>query len=253
MNVKKSTVALIKNHQNDGISFYTDYMVEIFNAPLMSEDSNGADIETAWDLAGMSIHEGFNKLFLTNSEVVSGESNGKQLKFSIDDFLRWQLEKFSAETLYHLAAKTEASIASSCNTNFEPVEKLLNYDDEIEKDPDYDPDEWLNENNTDSEIKQKGLALIERLRKEKPNEFYKLIIDAILDKHVGLLAWLETEVDDDLADVRDSYAHWPVPLIVVSEGDFLPYIDPENMNNLMMDEMQLNRMYIRNYDEDDKA
>lgn len=253
MSIKKSTLDLIKNHQSDGISFRAEFMVEIFNAPLMSKCPNGSEIDTAWDLVRMSAHEGFNELFLTNSEVVNGESNGKPLKFSIDDFLRWQLERFSAETLYHLAAKTEASIASSCNTNFEPKEKLLNYDDEIEKDPDYDPDEWLNENNTDPEIKQKGLALIERLRKEKPNEFYKLIINGILDKQVGVLTWLETEIDDDLSDVRDSYAHWPVPLIVVSEGDFLPYIDFENMSNLMMDTMQLNRMYIRNYDEDEKA
>jgi len=252
MSIKESTVDLIKNHQDNGISFRADYMVEIFNPPLMSECPDGTEIDTAWDLIRMSTHEGFNELFLTNSEVVNGESNGKQLKFSRDDFLRWQLERFSGETLYHLAAKTEARIASSCNTDFEPVEKLLNYDDEIEKDPDYDPDEWLNENNADSENRQKGLALIERLRKEKPNEFYKLIINGILDKQVGVLTWLETEIDDNLSDVRDSYAHWPVPLVVVSEGDFVPYIDSENLSNLMMDTMQLNRMYIRNYDEDEK-
>lgn len=244
MNVKKSTVALIKNHQNDGISFYTDYMVEIFNAPLMSDDSNGADIETAWDLFRMSAHEGFDELFLTNSDLVNGESNGKHLQFSRDDFLRWQLERFSAESLYHLAAKTDVHIASSDDDDFE---------EKYEKDPEYNPDEWLNENNSDQENKQKGLNLIEQIRKEKPDEFYQLLIDGILDEHVGLLTWLETEIDDNLAEVREAYAHWPVPLIVVSEGDFAPYIEPDNMSNLMMDDMRLRRMYIRNYDEDEKS
>ena len=253
MGTKKSLITNIKDHEKGGISFHADYMVEIFNAPLMDNDSNGTNIETAWDLFRMSAHEGFDELFLTNSDVVNGESNGKNLQFSRDDFLRWQLERFSAETLYHLAAKTDAGIASSCNTDFEPAEKILNYDDEAEKDPDYDPDEWLNENIQDEENKQKGLDLIERLRKQSPDEFYKLIIDGILDEHSGLLTWWETEIEDDLAEVRDAYAHWPVPLVVVSEGDFIPYIDPDNLSNLMMDDMSLNRMYVRNYDEDEKA
>ena len=30
-------------------------------------------------------------------------------------------------------------------------------------------------------------------------------------------------------------------------------IDPSDMNNLMMDDMRLSSMYVRNYDEDDKA
>ncbi len=199
------------------------------------------------------MHDGFDTLFLTYSDVVRGESEGKQLKFARDDFLRWQLERFSAETLYHLAAKTDARIASSCNTDFEPAEKLLDFDEECERDPEFDPDEWLNENIQDEDNKQKGLELIKRLRNEKPDEFYKLLIDGILGEHTGLLAWWETEVDDDLGEIREAYAHWPVPLLVVSEGDFYPYIDSENPNNLMMDDMRLNRMYVRNYDEDDKA
>ena len=244
MKVKKPATSKIKDHQEDGISFHADYMVEIFNAPLMNDDSNGVVFETAWDLFRMSAHEGFDELFLTNSDLVSGESNGEQLKFARDDFLTWQLERFNAETLYHLAAKTDVRIASNDDADFE---------EKYEKDPEYDPDEWLNENNSDPENKQKGLDLIERIRKEKADAFYKAIIEGILDKHVGLLTWLETEIDDDLAEVRDAYAHWPVPLIVVSEGDFAPYIEPDNMSNLMMDDMRLRCMYVRNYDEGDKA
>ena len=244
MSAKKPSIAKIKDHEKNGIGFSADYMVEIFNAPLMTDDSNGVKFETAWDLFRMSTHEGFDELFLTNSDVVSGESNGEKLKFARDDFLRWQLERFSAKTLYHLAAKTDVSIASSDDEDFE---------EKYEKDPDYSPDEWLNENILDANSKQKGLKLIEQIRKEKPNELYKLMIDGILDEHVGLLGWLETEIGDDLAGVREAYAHWLVPLIVVSQGDFLPYISPDNMSNLMMDDMRLRHMYIRNYDEDDKA
>ena len=244
MTAKKPAIAKIKDHQKDGISFHSDYMIEIFNAPLMTDDSNGVVFNTAWDLFRMSMHEGFDELFLTNSDLVIGESNEKHLQFSRDDFLRWQLERFSAETLYHLAAKTDVLIASSDDEDFE---------DKCEKDPDYDPEAWLNENIQDASNKQKGLNLIEEIRKEKPDEFYKLMIDGILDKHVGLLTWLETEIDDNLAEVREAYAHWQVPLIVVSEGDFAPYIEPDNMSNLIMDDMRLSSMYVRNYDEDDKA
>jgi len=244
MSAKKPAIAKIKDHEINGIMFSADYMVEIFNAPLMSDDSNGVVFNTAWDLFRMSAHEGFDELFLTNADLVSGESNEKHLQFSRDDFLRWQLERFSAESLYHLAAKTDVDIASSDDDDFE---------EKYEKDPDYDPEAWLNENNSDPENKQKGLNLIEEIRKEKPDEFYKLIIDGILDEHVGLLTWLETEIDDNLAEVREAYAHWPVPLIVVSEGDFAPYIEPDNMSNLMMDDMRLRHMYIRNYDEDEKS
>lgn len=244
MSAKKPAIAKIKDHEKNGIMFSADYMVEIFNAPLMSDDSNGVQLHTAWDLFRMSAHEGFDELFLPYSEIVRGESNGEQLTFARDDFLRWQLERFNAETLYHLAAKTEVRIASGDDEDFE---------EKYEKDPEYNPDEWLNENNSDPDNKQKGLNLIEEIRKEKPDEFYKLIIDGILDKHVGLLTWLETEIDENLAEVREAYAHWPVPLMVVSEGDFAPYIAPDNMSNLMMDDMRLSSMYVRNYDEDDKV
>jgi hypothetical protein len=252
MSAKKPSIAKIKDHEKNGIMFSADYMIEIFNAPLMGDDSNGTEVETAWDLCRMSVHEGFDELFLPYSDVVRGESNGEQLQFARDDFIKWQLERFNAETLYHLAAKTDASIAGSCNTDFQPVDKLLNFEEEYEKDPQFDPDTWLNENILDNENKKKGLMLIERVRKEKPREFYKLLIDGIVDENTGLLTWLETEIDDNLAEVRDSYAHWSAPLIVVSEGDFAPYINPENMSNLMMDDMRLNRMYVRNYDEDEK-
>jgi hypothetical protein len=244
MSAKKPAIAKIKDHEKNGIMFSADYMVEIFNAPLMKDDSNGVEFLTAWDLFRMSMHEGFDELFLPHSDIVRGESNGKQLTFARDDFIKWQLERFSAETLYHLAAKTDVLIASNDDDDFE---------DKYEKDPDYDPEAWLNENIQDASNKQKGLNLIEEIRKEKPDEFCKLIIDGILDKNVGLLAWLETEIDDNLAEVREAYAHWPVPLIVVSDGDFAPYIEPDNMSNLMMDDMRLSSMYVRNYDEDDKV
>lgn len=251
MKSKNTELSKIENHQDDGISFYADYFVEIFDAPLPAEDSYGSEIETASDLFRMS--EGFDELFLTKFDVVRGESKGKQLLFSRENFLRWQLERFSAVTLYHLAAKTDARIASSCNTDYEPEEKLLDFDTESELDPEFNPDDWLNENILDDNNKQNGLALVERLRNEKPDKFYKLIIDGILSEDSGLLSWLETEIDDDLADVRESYAHWSVPIVVVSEGNFVPYIDPESLTHLMMDQESLYRMYVRNYDEDEKA
>ena len=127
------------------------------------------------------------------------------------------------------------------------------FEEEEAKDPDFDPDSWLNENIDDDSNKQKGLELINRLRIEKPDEFYNQLIRGIKSNNNGVTTWLETEIDGeyDLEKVRELYANWPVPLMVVSSGYFQPYIDPENTSILSMDNASVSSMFVRNYDEDD--
>jgi hypothetical protein len=124
MSAKKPSIAKIKDHEKNGIMFSTDYMIEIFNVPLMGDEPNGTVVETPWDLCRMSIHEGFDQLFLPYSDIVRGESNGEQLQFLRDDFIKWQLERFNAETLYHLAAKTDVRIASSDDEDYEHYKEI---------------------------------------------------------------------------------------------------------------------------------
>ena len=100
----------------------------------------------------------------------------------------------------------------------------------------------------------KGLSYIERLKKEVASAFYKVLIDAILNDACGLLNndWYETELEGNIDQIRKAYAHWKVPLMVVSTGTFSPYIEKNHSDNLMMEDYNLQRMYIRNYDEGDK-
>lgn len=243
----------ISEHEKNGIIFEVEYVIEIFKAPLTNIKSNQESPQTALELFGTSVHSGFDRLYLCKSEIVQGVSSQNNYTFTREDFLQWQLERVSSVTLFHIAEKTDARVAASCNTNFEPAEKLINFFDEIVKDPDFSPDEWLNENIQDDDNRNKGINLISRLRREKPDEFYKLMIEGILDKNTGLLQWLESEVKDNLASISDLYAHWPVPLIVVSEGRFSPCIDPNSLDKLKLSNFQLHRMYIRNYDEDERT
>ena len=232
----------IKSLEKNGVQFVASHLIEIFPAPLPdSFDENPVRTET--DLFRMSIFEGFNELYLNDSDIVYGECQGKGYQFALTDFVRWQLERMEPLTIFYLINKTDAS-----------VDNILDFDAEYEKDEDYYPEGWLNAYES-KEYLVKGLAYIQRLKKEVPDEFYKTLTDAILNEDYGLLNenWYESELDDNLDEIRKAYSHWDVPLMVVSKGKFLPYIEVENTHNLMMDDYRLNRMYIRNYDEGDKA
>jgi len=249
-----TSISKIQDYESLGIQFSVDYLVELFDVPIMDETPGGELINTPMDLIRLSSENGFTEIYTTQEEIIKGTSQGKQLYFSRHDFLEWQLERCSAKTLYHLAAKIDSRLASSCDTSFEPQEKLLDFEEEYEKDPEYAPDEWLNENNTDESNRKKGIDFIERLRKEKSKQFYKLLIEGMTDTDTGILAWLESESesDDDLSEIRHAYSEWQVPLMIVFEGEYEPYIEPGWSRNLMMDGFYLNCMFIRNYDEGDK-
>ena len=92
------------------------------------------------------------------------------------------------------------------------------------------------------------------MRKEKPAQLYKLVISEITDSETGVLSWLEseTESDDDLYKIRYSYSEWQVPLMIVFEGEYKPYMEAGWSENLIMDDFYLNYMYVRNYDEGEK-
>ena len=248
MNSSSISISEIQDYEKKGVIFYVNYLVEMFEPPIMREDPNGEEINTALDLIRLSHEDGFNELYISKSETIKGKSEGKDLIFSRYNFLEWQLERFNAKTLYHIASKTE-TIGS--------FEMILDYDQEIEKDPHYSPEKWLNENINDIENRKKGYEFIERLRNEKSQEvqnIYKEIIDGITDSSIGVLEWLEseTESDDDLKELRHSYSEWHVPIVIVNEGEFAPYIEPEYTENLMMDDFYLNCMFVRNYDEGEK-
>jgi hypothetical protein len=232
----------IKSLEKKGIVFGVSHLIEIFPSPL--PDSNeDQEITCESDLFRASSNYGFDELYLNDSDIVRGESEGKEYQFTLNDFVQWQLECMQAITIYHLINKTYA-----------PVDNILDFEVEYEKDPDYYPEAWLNVYESEQYL-EKGLAYIERLKLEAPKEFYKALINAILDENYGLLNpnWYESEIDENLDEIREAYSHWDVPLMVVSTGKFLPYIEAGYTHNLMMDDYNLKRMYIRNYDEGDKA
>jgi hypothetical protein len=165
----------------------------------------------------------------------------RQYQAQVSAFLRWQLERVSEETLWQLISKTDASVT-----------ELLDSDAEYEKDSDYDPENWLSVYAKD-EYPGKAVAYIRRLREEVADEFYKVVVAAILDERYGLLntEWYETEIDGNLEQVRFAYGEWQVPLMIVSMGKFFPYISKDYDTNLMMEDYKINNMFVRNYDEGD--
>jgi hypothetical protein len=77
------------------------------------------------------------------------------------------------------------------------------------------------------------------------------LTDAILDDRYGLLNkdWYETEIKKDLTFAREIYEEWQAPLMVVSVGDFLVTLEPSNDRKLVLDQLKITRMFIRNCEE----
>lgn len=241
--VDLKTTKQLKKFEKKGVVFSVSHLIEIFPTPLPKFfDEYEKEICSEVDLFRMSHQAGFNELFLNNSDVVMGESDGKLCKFSLRDFIEWQLKRMNTLTIYHLIGKTEAH-----------VDNILDWDVEYKKDSDYNPEDWLNVYQSEKYL-DKGLSYIERLKKEVASAFYKVLIDAILNDACGLLNidWYETELEENIDQIRKAYAHWKVPLMVVSTGKFSPYIEKSLPDKLLMDDYNLQRMYIRNYDEGDK-
>lgn len=225
-----------------GIEFSgIDFVVEIFPAPI-PESFEDTDIDNESDLFRMSAHVGYDELFIPSAENLQGESKGKKNQFKSTEFLRWQLMRFSENTIFQLINKTDCDVT-----------QLLDGDAEYEKDPDYSPETWLNQYEDEPGNYEKGLKYIARLRQEVPEVFYSKLIESILDPNFGVLEHLETEISENLDEVRQMYAHWAVPLMIVSIGKFFPYTEADYDSGLMMEDYRLKRMYVRNYDEGDVA
>jgi len=224
----------------DGIKFSgIAFLVEIFPAPI-PERIFDTDIEDILDLVRMSANEGYDEFFVPHKEYLQGESGGKNYQFSRVDFVRWQLMRFSEKTIFQLINKTDCDIT-----------QILDANAEYEKDPDYYPEGWLNPYDDTPGNFEKGLQYISRVKKEAPEEFYRTLIDSIIDPDCGVLEHLETEINDNLNEVRQLYSEWVEPLMIVSKGKFFPYIDSESDGKLIMDDYKVECMYIRNNDEGD--
>jgi hypothetical protein len=228
----------IDEFTGQGLQFHAvEYVIEIFPSPIPDEIDD-MKIESEGDLFRMSSHEGYEELFVPSSEVISAESGDKTYEFHRNEFLIWQLARMSSNTIYQLISKTSANLTG-----------IFDFDEEFDKDKDYDPESWLNSCETGDGNYKKGLQFIERLKSEASDEFYKVIVGAILDPDFGVLEYLETEIDENLDEIRELYGHWDVPLMIVSKGKFFPYIGSEFDSNLSMDDFRIQRMYVRNFNE----
>lgn len=225
-----------------GIQFSgIDFLVEIFPAPI-PVNFDDTEIVSEVDLFRMSLHDGYDELFIPSAQHIQGESDGKKHQFDRTDFIKWQLMKFSEKTIFQLINKTDCDVT-----------QLLDGDAEYEKDPDYSPETWLSPYEDEPSNYENGLKYIARLRTEVADQFYSTLVDSILDPDYGVLEHLETELNDNLNEVRQMYAEWEVPLMIVSKGEFYPYTEAGYDTNLMMDDYKLQRMYVRNHDEGEIA
>jgi len=222
-----------------GIQFESvKYAFEIFPAPLPDE-VDGEPVENFQSLTLNSWSFGFNELFLPEGSSISGNSGGRCLQFDIRDFIGWQLLRSTPMTLLYLASKIDA-----------PLFDIFDAEEEISKDNEYSPEEWLNPYGKSEDELYLAFEYIERLKKEKPMQLVNCLVDAMLDKDTGVFAYAETDVDEgNFQEVREIYADWEVPLMLVYQGSFETYIDKGNGQNLMRDNWDVHRATVRNYDE----
>lgn len=228
----------IREFHGKDIMFFATHLIEFFSVPLPS-NLDETKLLTSQDLFRISNHVGYHEIYLANSPTIEGKSEANVYTFSMQDFLRWQLERVNEDTLWQLISKTGAAVT-----------EILELDIELDKDPDYDPVSWLSPYMED-EYSGKALTYIARLRRERPEAFYAVLTESILDPQFGVLNAIhyETEISENLSEVREKYANWDVPLMVVSVGKFWPYIEKDHEFNLLMDDYRLDKMFVRNYDE----
>lgn len=213
------------------------FVIEFFQMPLPLK-INDTPIRSKHDLFRMSHHEGFSEIFYTDKEYVSCKVGKSRKKVSQFDFLSWQLARFEAKDLFYLRDKVDADILN-----------ILDDDSEYDRDSDYAPESWLDAYNDNNESIRLGLAYIERLRAEHPEALYTRLIDAMNDEGYGVLAHFDMHINDNIKAIRAQYKEWSVPLMIISEGAFLPYIEANSDFNLMMDDYRLDSMWVRNNDE----
>jgi hypothetical protein len=230
-------------HVVQGVQFEAvPNVVEIFPAPLPDE-VNDEPVGNIFDLTMTSAHFGFDEIFLPKGKTIRGKVGDKEVVFKSKDFLAWQLMRVSPRTLYFLASKTDASLYN-----------LLDDDEEYEKDPDYNGEDWLYPYGKTEEELQSGFKLVERIRREKSQEMVDRLVECMLDADFGVRAYGETEIDkNNLDEVREMYGEWRVPLMLVYVGKFLPYIAAGEDSNLMRDSWDIRLVTVRNYDEGDIA
>lgn len=227
----------IDGYSNDLLAFEpTTLLVETFPCPLPIKDALGKSIKSKKDLL-MTSTCSYTEIYLPRSISINATLNGKRIYFTRDEFLSWQLLRASAETLWHLALKTDVHL-----------ENLFPYDNEISEDEFYDLDTLFCAGPSSGLDSEKCINLILRLRKCVPTEFCNLFINSFYSLSTGFESFLETEIDRNVAQVSEKYLTWPCPLTVVSFGDFYVTIENETIQ-LIRGKSKVDRQYVRNYDE----
>lgn len=231
----------LDDYAESGIYFYKiDYVAEMFPVPLPDFDESGEDINTFDDILLTSFQFGFDEIFIPRDEEITGFVGEEEIIISRRDFLAWQIIRASAETIYQLINKTEAYLL-----------EILDDDEEREKNKDYHPESWLSSCDSSDDEYAKGLEYINRLRNDRPEELVERLVESILDENSGILSWLETEIEihENLDNIREIYAEWPVPLMIVSRGYFDVYIEQGTDTGLMREGWRVFQVMVRNYDE----
>ena len=264
------------------------YCIEFFPAPLPSGDDNlsGINICDPMSLCGMSHHFGaYTELFLPSEETVVitiGDDDGnpipnaEEIKIPRNDFIDFQLMQMDLETLWNYPSRFDLTFDDD-----ELVKLLLSPDavdnngtsyltlsengecDALERDLEWyvadcgglhihkpeNPEHF----SSWQKNKKKGLALLEKLRKEQPEFLFERLRECMFNEDFGYLSFLETEIDENYMDVVHKYSEWNCDLMIVSYGDFWTYYRPHSheqpMNYFATSSWELRSMYLRNYDE----
>lgn len=216
--------------------FGVSAVFELFPSPILDNlKTTELDINEPDDLLQASLQFGFKPLYISKDKHIEAIVDGKKGQVKNYDFLKWQISNLKSSQLYEPINKTE--------TEFE---FLANEKEELLRDPDYAPSEWLCD--AYKAHRQNGIGLIDRIRSENAEQFETTVADSFLDGDIGLLSCLEAEIDTDLC-ILERYQRWEYPLAIVSLGRFMPF-KSIGSSDLEMYDFRIWKCYVRNNDED---
>ena len=227
----------IINEENGEIVFASvGYIVQHFELGSLKQADN--DEAVLFTDANIFLADHFH-LLIPETDSIQAEVNGSTVTISAQDFVSWQLSRMPAKELYLYMSKVDASDAIAD----------LPEDEDWEKIEFFDPESWLSSYEGEEDYAN-GIELLQRMLKEYPDRLCAALAEHILDVNSGITHWLEYRINGNVEQVCDIYqnAGMSGPMTLVASGLFTSRL---SLNNLAIEDIELNTVHVRNYDEVD--
>ena len=258
-----------------GVKNYLNTCVEFFPAPLSNKFSlKNEEFYEPYDLFQTSTDFNFEPIFIPPSgeiTICELDLNSFELIPNTDkiisgkEFLKFQLQKINIETLIQLPTRVDFSFSDDLITNLlkqtldpstpldewgYPVDESkypywLNYTDNLFNIHKPEKREFFQEYEDNLKI---GKKFLKEFRLSQTNLLLDPLVDAVLDPDWGIFNHWETKIDK-LNEVRQSYANWNCPLMIMYSGKMWPQYTKTGWPNFNSPAFNIYDVHVRNNDE----